>query len=270
MTHIETIGNAILYLGDCREILPTLGTVDAIVTDPPYGTSVCTNGGLRSRAFRPYDPKCLAHVWEPLPGDAMPFDPSSLLAVHNLVLWGANNYASRLPDSACWFSWDKKTERGADSKIGDCELAWTRGLSFKTIRAFRHMWAGFQRDSEVGEKHWHPTQKPVALMRWCVEFFPEAHDIADPFMGSGTTGVACIKLGRKFIGIEIEPKYFDIACRRIEEATRQPDMFIEAAAVPKQESWLDAEPRLPRNVGGRARCGEDWRETDSGSSSRSS
>ena len=72
----------------------------------------------------------------------------------------------------------------------------------------------------------HPTQKPVALMQWCLGFLPDAKTILDPFMGSGTTGVACVKLGRKFTGIELDSDYFDIACKRIEEAYRQPDMFI--------------------------------------------
>ena len=98
------------------------------------------------------------------------------------------------------------------------------------------MWAGFQRDSEVGERHLHPTQKPVELMLWCLEFFQHSNTILDPFMGSGTTGVACARLGRRFIGIEIEPKYFDIACKRIEQAYRQPDLFIERPAKPVQEA----------------------------------
>jgi DNA modification methylase len=90
------------------------------------------------------------------------------------------------------------------------------------------MWMGVQRDSEVGEARQHDTQKPVEIMRWSVEQFPAARTILDPFMGSGTTGVACVKLGRRFIGIEIEPKYFGIACKRIAAAYAQPDMFIEA------------------------------------------
>jgi site-specific DNA-methyltransferase (adenine-specific)/modification methylase len=75
-------------------------------------------------------------------------------------------------------------------------------------------------------------------MKWCLALLPDARTILDPFMGSGTTGVAAVKLGRKFIGIEIEPKYFDIACRRIEEGSRQPDLFIARPAPPVQESWL--------------------------------
>ena len=112
--------------------------------------------------------------------------------------------------------------------FSDGELAWTSrdGALREFVRCPKAM------DKE------HPTQKPVALMRWCIEFFPLAGTILDPFMGSGTTGVACAKLGRKFIGIEIEPKYFDIACKRIEEAYRQPDLFIEPPAKAMQETLL--------------------------------
>lgn len=228
-----TIGAATLYLGDCRDILPTLGRVDAVVTDPPYGIGLQTQNAGRSR--RKYQKRgesvryavTQAHKFDPIIGDNEPFDPAPLLDLApSMVLWGANNYAARLPDSPCWFSWDKKCGKAADSDIGDCELAWTRGLRFKTVRVFHHMWAGFQRDSEVGDVRLHPTQKPVALMAWCLSFFPSAETILDPFMGSGTTGVAAVQLGRKFIGIEIDPKYFDIACRRIEDTSRYADMFL--------------------------------------------
>src|SRR5690606_15029615 len=106
------------------------------------------------------------------------------------------------------------------------------------IRMFRHEWAGFRRGAEQGIERHHPTQKPVALMSWCLTHIPNAKTILDPFMGSGTTGVACVKAGRKFIGIEREPSYFDIACERIRKAYAQPDMFVEAtkAEQPKQES----------------------------------
>ena len=85
----------------------------------------------------------------------------------------------------------------------------------------------------------HPTQKPLDVMKWCIERLPSGcSTILDPFMGSGTTGVACVKLGRKFIGIEIEPKYFDIACKRISEALKQPDFFVEKPKPAKQEALL--------------------------------
>ncbi len=234
---VERIGGATLYLGDCRELLGEIGHVDAVVTDPPYGIGLKTRNAGRS--VRPYTKagdtarvaKTVEHRFDAIIGDDCAFDPSQLLCFQNAVIWGANNFADRLPVSHCWFSWDKKCGKAAASDIGDCELAWVRGLPFKTVRCFRHMWAGFQRDSQVGDIRLHPTEKPVALMEWCLSFFPRCSTILDPFMGSGTTGVACAKLGRRFIGIEIEPKYFDIACRRIEQAQRQSDLFIKQPEV---------------------------------------
>ena len=118
----------------------------------------------------------------------------------------------------------------------DSELAYLSGS--RTVRTIRYLWHGICRDGEVGE-HYHPTQKPVAVMEQCLGFVPDARAILDPYMGSSTTGVACAKLGRSFIGIEIEPTYFDIACRRIEEAYKQPDFFIEPPPlVPVQEALL--------------------------------
>ena len=234
----EIIGDATLWLGQCEDVIPGLGSVDLVLADPPYGISLQTQNSGRSR--RKYQKRgettrhavTRAHAFDPIIGDDAPFDPSSLLDISdNQVLWGANNYASRLPDSACWFVWDKKCGKAADSDIGDCEVAWVRGLHFKTVRAFRHMWAGFQRDSQVGDCRLHPAEKPIALMVWALGFFPAARDILDPFMGSGVTGVACARLGRRFTGIEIHEPYFDIACRRIEQAQRQRDMFVDAPVL---------------------------------------
>lgn len=240
MKRTETIAEGItLYLGDCRDILPTLNDIDVVISDPPYGININTKNASRNRGFRPYDKKASALDFDAVAGDAIKFDPTPLLTFPAAILWGANNYADALAVSHCWLSWDKKCGKAADSDIGDCELAWTRGLPFKTVRAFRHMWAGFQRDSEAGEKHQHPTQKPVALMRWCIDFFPEATTILDPFMGSGTTGVASVNLGKKFVGIELEQKYFDVACRRVSAATKQTDLFIEKPKPIEQISLLD-------------------------------
>jgi len=195
--------------------MPQLEPVDLVLTDPPYGIGIKTTNA--NRGFRPYDPYQKAKDFPPIYGDDKPFDPSILLQFDNLILWGANHYASRLPDSHCWFAWDRKSGKAADSNITDCELAWTKGLPFVTTRIFRHMWAGFQRETEVGKPHWHPTQKPIALMAWCLIFFPKADTILDPFMGSGTTLVAAKQLGRKAIGIEIEEKYCEIAAKRLQQ-----------------------------------------------------
>jgi site-specific DNA-methyltransferase (adenine-specific) len=220
---IETIGDATLYLGDCLEILPTLGKVDAVVTDPPYGIAYShgVGGGCLARSTIFDD--------SPIIGDDSPFDPSPWVK-YPCILFGANHYADKLPPSAFWVIWDKRDGIGSNDQA-DCEMAWS---SIKgNARIFRHLWNGMLKASERQEPRVHPTQKPVALMQWCLGFLPDAITILDPFMGSGTTGVACANLGRHFIGIEIEPKYFDIACRRIVDSYKQPRLFEDEKIPPK-------------------------------------
>lgn len=218
---IERIGDATLYLGDCREILPTLERVDAVVTDPPYGLGDKWQGGGGGKKSS----------WTFNPAEAMSWDGSTVEGVENLpklsdqtIIWGGNYYA--LPPSRCWFVWDKK--QNDQWTTGQAELAWTN--IDRPVRVFRL--AQCEQANE-GPK-FHPTQKPLSLMQWCIGW-TTGETIFDPFMGSGTTGVACMKLGRKFIGIEIEPKYFDIACKRIEEAWKQPRLFEEPK--PKAEQF---------------------------------
>ena len=206
---VEIIGNATLYLGDCRDILPTLPKVDLVLTDPPYGIGADVGAGKS------------ADKWAADTGDARwdlapPDDDLMALVLaagRQAIIWGGNYF--RLPPSPCWLVWDKET--AGVTTFADCELAWTNLTS--AVRLKRYLWSGpYMR---VKEDRVHPTQKPLPVMEWCAERVPKAQTILDPFMGSGTTGVACANLGREFIGIEREPKYFDIACRRIEDAQRQ-------------------------------------------------
>lgn len=226
MSRIETIGNvATLYLGDCREILPTLPPVDAVVTDPPYGIDFRHDGGGRG-------------IWDRrnpsrIHGDDAPFDPAMLLAYPDVITWGANHYANRLPSSAGWLIWDKKLGLKEDN-FSDCEIAWH--LKGTRARMFRRLWNGLLAH-EQGERRQHIMQKPVDLMEWCLGFVPTARTILDPFMGSGTTGVAAVKLDRQFIGVEINPEYFDTACRRIEEAWKQPRLFDEPPPKAEQGAF---------------------------------
>lgn len=233
MTRIETIGDATLYLGDCREILPTLGPVDAVVTDPPYGIGYArgTGGKGKQRVRSGRNDEA------PIVGDDTPFDPAPWLA-WPCILWGANHFAARLPHGR-WLAWNKLGHLAPWDDFSDVEFAWQNIRA--ADRIFSLLWKGLVQAEKVGNgERFHPTQKPIALMRWCIEQLPDScKSILDPFMGSGTTGVAAVNAGRKFIGIEIEPKYFDIACRRIEEATRQPDMFVERPPEPTQASWTD-------------------------------
>jgi len=218
-------GRVTLYRGDCREILPTLGKVDAVVTDPPYGINendrkVASRGKLAA-------PKDYGEFkW-----DASPIDSSTVALLQASSRWQiifGGNYFTLGPTS-CWLVWDKQN---GTNDFSDCELAWTNLK--KAVRRIYWRWNGMiRRGDDVRE---HPTQKPEGVMKWCIEHLPDGVEtICDPFMGSGTTGVAAVKLGRKFIGIEIDARYFDIACRRIEAAANQPDMFVEPAPKPVQE-----------------------------------
>jgi len=223
----ERIGGQRLILGDCLEVMPMLGKVDAVVTDSPYGISYSHGGGGGKLA------RSTSLAKMPIVGDDAPFDPAPWIN-QPAILWGGNHFADRLPASQSWLTWDKRCADYSNDQA-DCEMAWTN-LGFPA-RMFRHVWNGMLRGSESKVARVHPTQKPVALMEWCLGFLPDAQTILDPFMGSGTTLVACQKLGRQGIGIEIDPDYFDIACKRVEEATRQPDLFVQPAEKPVQEGF---------------------------------
>lgn len=228
----EIIGDATLYLGDCREVLPTLqlGADSAVVSDPPYGIAFKHGGNDRSGIGKGRYATKFAGV--AIAGDDQAFDPAPLMALApTCILWGGNHFADKLPPSAAWLIWDKRAASHHTNDFADCEMAWTNRAG--VARVFRHQWDGMMRASERGEPRVHPTQKPVELMKWCIE--PLAVEvICDPYMGSGTTGVACAQLGRRFIGCELDQGYFDIACRRIEEAYKQPRLFDEPPPKPAQ------------------------------------
>lgn len=221
MSRIETIAEGVtLYLGDCREILPTLGKVDAVVTDPPYGIAHTWKGGKGHGWGKADGDKAVRNAWD----DAAPsVDLLNTLIgkAKEVVFWGGNYFD--LPTSRGWLVWNKP-ERGFT--LAEAELAWTNIDT--VIRVFDGV------RSDPGREH--PTQKPVSVMSWCIERL-KGRTILDPFMGSGTTGVAAVNIGRKFVGIEIEPKYFDMACKRIDAALKQPDIFIEKPKPAKQEAF---------------------------------
>lgn len=201
-------GGITIYLGDCREILPSLSAA-TIVSDPPYGMALASRSGVgRSKAATALD------SYEII-GDDAPFDPAFIVDYFpQVILWGANHYASRLPDARCWLVWDKR-EGGTSDDQGDCELAWTNLAGPE--RLFSHRWRGMIKASERGMRRVHPTQKPVELMQWCIAKTGNHTAIVDPFMGSGTTLVAAKNLGRPAIGIEIHEPYAEIAARRLSQ-----------------------------------------------------
>ena len=233
---VEKIGNAELWLGDCRDVLPTLSGVDAVVTDPPYGIRLNTNnsrfsgGHVSSRARRGNGSGTANGL--PIINDNRAFDPSWLLDLKcDKIIWGWNNYPDCLPRGAC-LVWVKRNDEAFGSFLSDAELAWfSKGHGVYCRRDLSN--------NAIANERVHPTQKPVSLMEWCLGFLPNAQLIADPYMGSGTTGVACARLGRRFIGVEIDPGYFDIACRRIEDATRQADLFVHRPQIAKPVSTTD-------------------------------
>ena len=220
MHRTEIIGDATLYLGDCREILPTLGKVDAVVTDPPYGIGM--DGGKVGKAEyekKDWD-KSIAESGVNLARAASSFQ----------IIFGGNYYP--LPPSGHWLIWDKQND---PTTFADFEMAWTN--LGKSSRMIRHLWSGPY--MKVKEERFHPTQKPLDVMKWCIQQLPDGcRSILDPFMGSGTTGVAATQMGRRFTGIEAEANYFDVACRRIEDAARRPDLFarIEQRAAEIQQT----------------------------------
>lgn len=237
MSRVERIGDATVYLGDCREILPTLGVADAVVTDPPYGIDIGSHrriGNAGSLASRPGIQKRARETWdeEPLSSELWDLVKS---AAPLWIVWGGNHLADILGPSAGMLVWDKKCQNGWDDSFSELEIAWTNAIS--RAKGFRHLWAGALRASEkAANVREHPTQKPIALMEWCLGFLPGAQRVVDPFMGSGTTGVACALTGRAFVGVERERQYFDVACRRIADAYSTPRLFTEAPAAPEQGS----------------------------------
>jgi DNA modification methylase len=211
-----------LWCGDMLDILPTLGEFDACVTDPPYGIG---ESGGRFRDRKGGGHRVLPNLgWD----DAPPPDDAFRLIFAcsgEQIIWGGNYFADKLPVSKGWLYWQKLM--GGD--FADGELAWTSRN--KALREFTFC------NKTHGKEH--PTQKPVELMAWCIDQLPaDVGTVLDPFMGSGTTGVAAIKRGKAFYGIEREPKYFEIALRRITEALNAPDMFVERPAPPKQEAMF--------------------------------
>jgi DNA modification methylase len=225
MSRIETIAEGVtLYLGDCREILPTLPRHDATVTDPPYGINAARDRKSQKHGWRDY----AAPGWDT---ERPPADLIKLIlgSAKHAIVWGGNYFTDSLPPSSKWLSWDKGQ---TDFSLADFELAW---CSFDGA-ARRIM---LPRSVALQDGKEHPTQKPIEVMRWCIDKLPRGcGTILDPFMGSGTTGVAAVNMGLGFTGIEMVPAYFDVAKRRIEAALASPDMFsTPTKPADKQEAF---------------------------------
>jgi len=201
-------GRLVIYHGDCREILPTLTGVDAVVSDPPYGIGYKggTGGNLiHSKRHRRN---------ETVIGDDAPFEPQLFLSFPHVALFGAQHFYSRLPEGGTFHVWDKRGDYKPFS-TSDFDTIW---VNRKEVgRSFHCVWRGLCRDTEHDQRIEHPTQKPLVVMRWVLEMFPEADLILDPFMGSGTTLRAAADLGRKAIGIELDERFVKVAIERLRQ-----------------------------------------------------
>jgi DNA modification methylase len=212
-----------LYHADCRDVLPHLTNIDAVIADPPYGIDHdCdygrfTGGKNPSRDFG----KAIA-------GDDEPFDPTPWLPFPKVVLFGANCYSDRLPLGSL-LVWLKRRDNQLGTFMSDAEVAFLKGGH--GVYLFRHVWNGFDRESEARQKTLHPTQKPVALMRWIIERLKlePGSTILDPYMGSAPVGVAAIEAGHCYIGIERDAEYFATAVRRLQD--RATPLFDSAPQV---------------------------------------
>lgn len=214
----ERIGGQRLILGDNREIIPTLGRFDAVITDPPYGIGAERGIGSTDRVKFAHKEK----GW-----DSQAPDVGLLLDISDhQIIWGGNYFD--LPPTRCVLVWDKNN---AGRNFADFELAWTN-LDMVARRIVQVPW-----NMDGGKQH--PTQKPIRIIEWCMSYLPDPQTILDPYMGSGTTLVVCQQQGRSGTGIEIDPEYFDIACRRVDEALRQPDLFVTAAPLPPRQEAME-------------------------------
>lgn len=238
MTPVTLLGGRVkLYLGDCREILPTIALPDdlASIFDPPYGNK---HSGDSSRFSGGKSRRGRGSTHGRIAGDGEPFDPRPFMLGRAQIIFGANYFPHHLSPGSL-LVWAKRRPAAYGTFLGDAEVAWfSEGNGIYMIE---HVFAGaaiaLEYTSDATAPSAHPFQKPIAVMRWCIEHLPGGcNTILDAFMGSGTTGVAAVELGHEFIGIEKEPKYFDIACRRIEAASLQPRLFVEKPSPPTQEA----------------------------------
>jgi site-specific DNA-methyltransferase (adenine-specific)/modification methylase len=221
-----------MWLGDCAQVMPLLSRVEAVVTDPPYGLGEArsnnrsrTSGLSGKLAGTKRDGYYNRDKYGDADWDDKPLGPTLLAAVLAAARWhiifGGNYFL--LPPTTCWLVWDKIN---GTTCFADCELAWTNLP--KAARLMHYLWNGCMREERDVERE-HPTQKPVGVMKWAISHLPDPRGtILDPFAGTGTTGVAAVQTGWRFIGIERDERYFAIACRRISKALEQPDLFFDS------------------------------------------
>ncbi len=207
-----------IYNADCRKVLPFLDRFDLLLTDPPYGIGASSGAFMRKGKQTGRSLAVSGTAYEPSQWDNLPppawFLEAAQQSADTSILWGGNYYG--LPRSSCWLVWDKDN---GENLYADCELAWTN--MDMAVRKFRWKWHGMLQEQmgDKKEQRVHPTQKPLALMRWCLSLVPDAATVLDPFMGSGTTLVAAKLEGRQAVGIEISERYCEAAANRLSQGT---------------------------------------------------
>ena len=244
------IGNATLYLGDCMEVLPTLPSVDACITDPPYSARTHSNARTTKAetARSTYTQGASRFI------DFPSLTDEEFIAVAKQILAGTERWVVMTCDhrhAALTFDWPEHIRLGAWVKVGPMpQISGDRPGSGHESVLILHRHGPKRWSRGGGAAIWiEPpvrtgtevaTQKPLPLVERFVSDFSEVGEtVLDPFMGSGTVGIACANLGRRFIGIEREPRHFQISCRRIEQAQQQAQLFDPAPQAPQQASLLD-------------------------------
>ena len=216
------IGPATLILGDARTVLGELAKPAALLADPHYGKRYRSRHNEKRGRSRPEWARKNGN-FKPIAGDFDDFDPTWMLELGlPSIIWGADHFHDSLPGDRRLLVWDKLAGKTPTKCNGDIEIAWCSEKG--PNRIFTHLWRGIIRAGEENVSRspkLHPHQKPVALIDWCLQFLPTSGVLCDPYMGSGTTGLACLRRKREFVGVEIDPAHFETACQRLEHEWRK-------------------------------------------------
>lgn len=217
------LGNHRLMCGDSTDkdqvdLLMCGEKADMVYTDPPYGIS--EEGDRSKRVGLRQGNKLKSFKDDSIEYAVKAYDLCESIGIKRQVWWGANYYCHSIPQSNNWFVWDKRVEEQNKNTQSDCELAWVKS-KWSSVRIFRHVWKGMIKDSEQVIKRVHPTQKPIALAEWSMDYFKDVKSVLDLFLGSGSTLIACEKTNRKCFGMEIDPHYCSVIIKRWQDYTGQ-------------------------------------------------